>query len=131
MTRQEIAEAYRAYIDCLNRQDWNKLGQFVHDEAVHNGRLIGLPGYRAMLENDYDTIPDLHFTIDLLICEPPYVSCRLLFDCHPKASFMGLPINGGRAVFSENVIYEFLAGKIKNVHSLIDKASLEAQFSKP
>ena len=34
---------YRAYIDCLNRQDWDELGQYVSDDARHNGRPLGLP----------------------------------------------------------------------------------------
>lgn len=49
MTKTELAEIYRGYIACLNRQDWPNLGQFVGDDAVHNGRRLGLPGYVAML----------------------------------------------------------------------------------
>ncbi|MGO7718806.1 ester cyclase, partial [Rhizobium johnstonii] len=49
MTKTELAEIYRGYIACLNRQDWPKLRQFVSDDAVHNGRRIGLAGYVAML----------------------------------------------------------------------------------
>lgn len=34
MTRDRLAERYRAYIDCLNRQDWARLGdQFVGPQA--------------------------------------------------------------------------------------------------
>ena len=28
---------------------------------VHNGRAFGLPGYRAMLEKDFEDIPDTWF----------------------------------------------------------------------
>ncbi len=37
MTKTELAEIYRGYIACLNSQDWTNLGQFVGDDAVHNG----------------------------------------------------------------------------------------------
>lgn len=47
---QPLAEIYRDYIACLNRQDWDDLGLYVHEEAVHNGRALGLDGYRRMLE---------------------------------------------------------------------------------
>ena len=53
MTEQDLPTVYRAYIDCLNRQDWANLGQFVQDDVVHNGRRVGLGGYREMLERDY------------------------------------------------------------------------------
>ena len=61
MTRDALAEIYRNYIACLNRQDWAQLGEFVAADARHNGRPFGLAGYRAMLEQDFRTIPDLRF----------------------------------------------------------------------
>ena len=129
MTRTDLCDIYRNYIACLNRQDWPQLGQFVHYDAIHNGRWIGLSGYRAMLERDFDGIPDLHFNIRILVSDPPYVASRLAFDCTPKGMFLGLPVNGKKVSFTENVIYEFRAEKIVEVWSVIDKAAIEAQLS--
>ena len=128
MTDTDLAALYRAYIACLNRQDWPQLGRFVHDEASHNGRPFGLAGYRAMLENDFREIPDLHFAIQLLISDPPYIASRLAFDCTPAGTFLGLPVNGKRVSFTENVFYEFRAEKIWAVWSVVDKAAIEAQL---
>ena len=72
--------------------------RFVPDDARHNGRPFGLAGYRAMLERDFDEIPDLRFNIELMVCEPPFVASRLKFDCTPKGLFLGLPVNGKRVV---------------------------------
>jgi predicted ester cyclase len=124
----DLADIYRNYIDCLNRQDWPSLGLFVHEDAVHNGRRLGLSGYRAMLENDFDDIPDLYFDVRMLISDPPYVASRIVFDCSPKGGFLGLPVNGKRVSFAENVIYEFRDGKIAEVWSIVDKAAIEAQL---
>jgi predicted ester cyclase len=33
MTGAALADLYRAYIACLNRQDWRNLHQFVADDA--------------------------------------------------------------------------------------------------
>lgn len=128
MTKNELSDIYRGYIDCLNRQDWPHLEQFVGDEACHNGRRIGLAGYRGMLEGDYRDIPDLHFNIQLLISDPPFIASRLVFDCTPGGIFLGLPVNGKRISFTENVFYEFQGGKIANVWSVIDKTAIEAQL---
>ena len=128
MTKAELAACYRDYIACLNRQDWPRLGQFVDDDVHHNGRRIGLSGYRAMLESDYRQIPDLHFDIRLLIADPPHVASRLSFDCTPTGQFLGLPVNGKRVSFTENVFYEFREEKIARVWSIIDKAAIEAQL---
>jgi len=61
MKKSDLVEHYRRYIACLNQQDWPNLGAFVHSDAHYNGRLIGLSGYRAMLEDDFKAIPDLSF----------------------------------------------------------------------
>jgi predicted ester cyclase len=128
VTRSDLADTYRNYIDCLNRQDWPVLGQYVHDEVSHNGRPLGLPGYRAMLEQDFREIPDLHFNIELLITDPPRIACRLTFDCTPVGTFLGLDVNGKRVSFCENVFYELSDGKIRQVWSVIDKIAIEAQL---
>jgi predicted ester cyclase len=128
MDKTDLAGIYRAYIACLNRQDWTRLGQFVDDDASHNGQRIGLSGYRAMLERDFRDIPDLTFNIQLLVSDPPLIASRLAFDCRPTGTFLGLPVNGRRVSFTENVFYEFRAGKVWNVRSVIDKAAIEAQL---
>jgi len=128
MTKIDLSETYRAYIACLNGQDWARLGQFVDDDASHNGRRFGLSGYRAMLEKDFEQIPDLHFNVQLLVSDPPYIASRLEFDCTPKGIFLGLPVNGKKVSFSENVFYEFRGEKIAQVWSVIDKAAIEAQL---
>lgn len=128
MTDTDLATRYRAYIDCLNRHDWTSLGEYVSDDVIHNDRPLGLAGYRAMLEQDFRDIPDLRFEIRLLVCEPPRVACRLRFACSPKGTFMGLAVDGRKVTFAENVFYEFHAGKIRQVWSVIDKAAIEKQL---
>ena len=128
MEKPDIADIYRAYIACLNKQDWPQLGQFVHEDASHNGKRFGLAGYRGMLEKDFDEIPDLHFNIQLLMVDPPFIASRLAFTCAPKGTFLGLPVNGRTVSFGENVFYQFREGKIVEVWSVIDKAAIEAQL---
>ncbi|OLP58690.1 ester cyclase [Xaviernesmea oryzae] len=120
---------YNAYIDCLNRQDWTHLGDYVADDARHNGRPFGLSGYRAMLIKDFEDIPDLRFTIDRLACDAPLIAARLSFDCTPRGRFLGLNVDGRRIVFCENVFYEVRDGRIADVFSVIDKLAIEAQLS--
>jgi predicted ester cyclase len=128
MTDVSLAEIYRAYLACLNKQNWATLDQFVDDDATHNGRVLGVAGYRAMLEKDFRDIADLHFDVQLLVCEPPFVASRLQFDCTPRGEFLGLPVNGKRVTFAENVIYQFRGGKICEVWSVVDKQAIERQL---
>ncbi|RWF04814.1 ester cyclase [Mesorhizobium sp.] len=128
MIKTDLCDVYRHYIACLNKQDWPKLGQFVHDEVIHNGRRLGLSGYLEMLEGDFAEIPDLHFNVQMLISDPPYIASRLAFNCTPKEMFLGLPVNGRRVSFAENIIYEFRDKKIVQAWSVIDKVAIEAQL---
>ena len=125
-----LSHLYRAYIDCLNRQDWDELGQYVDDEVEHNGRPLKLSGYRDMLVQDFEDIPDLRFNIQLLVANsPPVIAARLAFRCSPKGKFLGLSVNGRTVSFAENVFYEFKLSKIASVWSVIDKAAIEVQLS--
>jgi predicted ester cyclase len=46
----------------------------------------------------------------------------------PKGLFLGLPVNGRRIVFTENVFYRFHDERIAEVWSIIDKGAIEAQL---
>lgn len=125
---RSLCDLYRDYIACLNERDWPALGRFVAEDVEHNGRPLGLSGYREMLVEDHLDIPDLSFRIEMLVCEPPHVAARLRFDCHPRGGFLGLQVNGRRVSFAENVFYEFRNGRIRRVWSVVDKAAVEAQL---
>lgn len=99
MSAVDLEAIYHDYIRCLNQQDWHNLSRFVHDDVEHNGRALGVDGYRAMLEKDYVQIPDLRFDIELLVAQPPRIACRLRFNVTPKADFLGLPVNVLRECF--------------------------------
>ena len=128
MNKSDLSDTYRGYIDCLNRQDWQNLGNFVGNDVSYNGKTVGIEGYRTMLERDFREIPDLAFKIHLLMSDPPYIASRLNFEVTPTREFFGLAVNGKKVSFSENVFYEFADGKIAHVWSVIDKAAIEAQL---
>ena len=129
-TAESLAATYRGYIACLNNQDWDDLGRFVDEDVRRNGQRLGLEGYRETLRQDFRDIPDLRFSIALLAADPPFVACRLVFDCSPVGEFLGLPVNGRRVAFAENVFYQLRAGLIVEVWSVIDKAAIEAQLTR-
>ena len=128
MTGDELRAIYRSYIDCLNRQGWDDLGRFVDEAVEYNDAAVGLGGYRAMLEGDFRAIPDLRFTIERLVADPPLIASRLAFDCTPRGMLFGLPVDGRRVQFAENVFYAFEAGRIRKVWSIIDKEAIARQI---
>ncbi len=128
MTTIDLTNVYLGYIACLNSQDWENLGRFVQDDVRRNSTMLGLSGYRRMLEDNFEQMPDLHFDIQILVAEPPHIAARLWFDVTPKGQFLGVPVNGRKVAFAENVFYEFRGGRIQEVWSVIDKAGIEGQL---
>lgn len=124
----DLSEHYQNYIACINARELHRLGEFVSEEVIYNGRFIGLDGYRDMLAGNYHDIPDLRFVIELLVADTAAVASRLYFNCKPKAEFKGLQIDGQQVEFHENVIYRYRDGKIAEVWSVIDKAEIEKQL---
>jgi predicted ester cyclase len=129
MPQHELPTLYDAYLNCLNTRDLSTLAELVAENVEYNGEPVGLAGYRAMLERDFEAIPDLAFRRVFLVTEPPNIASRLQFDCTPKGELFGLPVNGRRVRFTENVIYVFERGKIRWVWSVIDKAAIAEQLN--
>ena len=123
-----LADLYRGYIDCLNTQALDDLGHFVADDVAYNGKIIGLDAYRQARRDEFRTIPDLQFAITILVANETTVASRLAFSISPLGMFLGLPVNGRRVSFSENVFYDYDGGKIARVWSVVDKAAIEAQL---
>lgn len=126
---RSIERIYEGYLDCLNRQDWSNLGQFVAPDVRHNGRPFGLAGYRAMLEGDFSAIPDLRFRAEFVVANPPMLGCRLRFDCTPVGELFGISVDRRRVRFDEHVFYRFENDQIVEVWSVIDQAEIARQVS--
>ena len=73
----------RAYITCLNRQDWAGLGEFVQHDARHNGRPLGLaiPVVVTYLEEGIvPRLPTAVLSMGLMIVAVLSVSSGLVLD---------------------------------------------------
>ena len=127
----DLTARYRSYLECLNGRAWPDLGLHVRDDVVYNDEMVGLSGYRSMLQRDTSEIPDLCFRPGLLVVQPPYVAVRLEFDCSPRGRFLDLDVNGRRVSFTENVFYRYQDARIAQVWSVIDKAAVERQLQDP
>ncbi len=124
----QLVKQYEAYIACLNEHNLDRLDDYVDKNVIYNGAAIGLEGYRQMLVGNYKDIPDLRFNIDLVVEDGDTIASRLKFDCRPVGEFLGLPVNGRRVIFHENVFYRFFDGRIKEVWSIIDVKAIANQI---
>jgi predicted ester cyclase len=130
MTVETLTAVYHRYLECLNERRWDDLGEFVADDVTHNDRPLGLSGYRAMLEDDVRTIPDLRFVPDRVVAEGDAVACRLVFRCVPERPFLGFEPTGSPIAFAEHAFYTFRERRIVEVSSLLDIRAVAAQLGR-
>uniref|UniRef100_A0A5Q5CKT1 Activator of Hsp90 ATPase homologue 1/2-like C-terminal domain-containing protein n=1 Tax=Mycobacterium sp. (strain JLS) TaxID=164757 RepID=A0A5Q5CKT1_MYCSJ len=130
MNGGDLRDVYRAYLACLNERRWDDLRQFVADDVSYNGELVGLSGYRSMLEADTRAIPDLRYVPEILLADARIVACRLFFECTPQQEFLGFEPTGARIAFAEHVFYRFTDRRIADVWSLIDIENVREQVSR-
>lgn len=119
---------YLDYIATLNDRRFDELDRFVAANAVHNGRELGVQGYRAMLADDVATFPDLFFDVVQLAVDGDLVAAVLRFRTTPVAPFRGFAPTGATVEFTEHVFYRFVDDRIAEVSSLIDDAALRRQL---
>ncbi|MBR9764771.1 MAG: hypothetical protein GYB53_14895 [Rhodobacteraceae bacterium] len=91
-------------------------------------------------KDPHDRSPQLHRRADhrrlSRLCrlpEPKLIAAGLAFDCTPVGNLFGLPGNGRRVQFTENVFYHYAPGpagtpRIRDVWSVIDQAAIAAQL---
>ena len=125
----ELERIYRAYLDALNERRLAGLGQFVHDEVVRNDQTMTGQQYAGLIAADVEAIPDLRYTIDLLVSGDDTIAARLWFDCTPVRPFAGVAPTGGRVQFAEHVFYRFRDRRIAHVWSLIDTPAIRDQLT--
>ena len=104
--------------------------RFVCADVIHNGKSLGLSGYREMLEADVAAIPDLRFDADLIVVQDDLLAGRLLFQCTPQREFLGFQPSGAQVSFTEHVFYRFRDAKIAQVWSAIDTRTVAAQTAR-
>lgn len=73
MTTQESKETVRRLIEILNSHDLSRLDEICHDNMLYRlNTEVGasdLEAYKELIQNSYNSFPDLEFTIEELIAE--------------------------------------------------------------
>ncbi|WP_406622254.1 ester cyclase [Pararhodobacter zhoushanensis] len=103
------------------------MGDVAHGEVEHNGRRLGLGGYRSMLEGDFRAIPDLCFGVSQMVSEPPPIAARLHFESRLAGGLFGLPVHGKRVQFEESVFHTLAHGRLRWVGPVINEAAIAAR----
>ena len=132
-TTKNLSNVYRDYIRAILEHDIDALDQYVSKDVVHNGKQLGLHGYKDLiLRNIMEN--DLQIEIKRLIADENHVAAVLILTTCSSTKglpMVGIDLNGQTFSFAENVIYDFKNGKIGEVQSLVDVDTIRSYARQP
>lgn len=96
---------------------------YYHPTVAHNPRQLGLDQYSSYIEDSFDEIQGVTFTIKEIVAddEAQHVAAPLEFTGTPVRGFRGIQPNGKGVRFWEHVFYILDGGKVSWVWSILDQ----------
>ena len=129
MPDKNIRKFFTRYIDVLNTHDFQRLGEFMHDELLVNGQRVPLSQMITELEGHIDAVPDLVWQVEEIAVEGNQVAARLLNRGTPVKEWLGSLPNGSRVEFAEHVFHKVLDGRFFEQNFLLDAWSVQKQLA--
>ena len=122
----------RRYYEALSTGTLNDLEALVSEEFVDHEQLLGIPATRAGLKQKYTLLragfPDLHFTVEDLMCIGEQVAVRASVCGTHTAEFMGRPPTGRTFAVTSLGIFRFANGRITEHWGVFDQMGMMAQL---
>ncbi|KAK5937591.1 hypothetical protein PMZ80_010211 [Knufia obscura] len=116
----DLRDIYRSYIQAILNGDVDSMHEYVSETVSHNGKQLGLQGYKELLLGNIIN-NDIHIEIKRLVADDSHIAAVLIFTTSSSTKeLVGIELDSQPFSYVENVIYDFKDGKIAEVHSLFD-----------
>jgi steroid delta-isomerase-like uncharacterized protein len=123
---------HRTWTDAENRHDLSSLEEFLHDDIEVNmpgsERVVGIDGYRAMMEEMFAGLDGFHVVLDDQFATDDRVVCRWTMSGTHSGDFFGIPATGKHVEFPGISLWEFDGGKARRGWAMPDAAALMMQL---
>jgi predicted ester cyclase len=88
MVAEDSKAFYRRYLARCNAHDFGSLGEFVAEDVVVNGQLVGLEGYQAGLAQVIAAFPDYHWELGQLLAEGDWLAAYFIDTGTHQGTFL-------------------------------------------
>jgi steroid delta-isomerase-like uncharacterized protein len=133
MGAAENLELHTRWDDAENRHDLSRHDDYLHPdiEVLAPGvePMVGIAAYRAMMEANFDGLPDFHTDLDDRFATDDRVVCRWRVSGTHSGELYGFPATGRRIEYAGVSIWEFETGKARRGWLYVDLPALMAQLS--
>lgn len=127
--RDALLDLYRRYHEVCNAHAFDRLGEFVAEDVVVDGRATGLDAYAAGLRAVTAAFPDYHWQLQHLLVDGDWLAAHFADSgTHTGADFLGVAATGTAARTQEFAFYRIAAGRIAEVHVTADNLVLLDQL---
>lgn len=108
----------RAFVDAVNRQDWDRLDHLVDPAFTRHSRAAGEPQVRSrealkdFLRREFETFPDAYEEVEFLLAEDDKVAARLSFTGTQIGPLGPFPTSGRKVVSEYLCVFRLSGGRI-------------------
>ena len=122
----------REFLDAINTQDLERLGEVLGPKFVWHGRSMGeIEGaepFKQMVGSFYAAMPDLNVEVNDLIAERDTVVARYTVTGTHRGDLFGIPGSGNQLSYEGQPIYRVEQGKVAEVWFVEDTFGLMKQI---
>jgi len=108
----------RAFVEAINRRDWNRIDQLVSADFTRHSDAAGEPEIRSraelksFLRRELDAFPDAHESLEDLLADGNKVAARHRFEGTQRGRLGPYPATGNRMIGRYIAIYRVEEGCI-------------------
>lgn len=130
MSETDLHDFYRRYIAVLNARQFDALEDIIHDEVTLNGTPSTRQQIVAVLQQEVEAVPDLHWEVTDLIVDGDRLGAQLVNTGTPVSAFVGVAPTGASFEVTEYAVYEVRDGRFVHMAAIHDAASVRQQLAK-
>lgn len=128
MSDTDLREFYLRYIDLINNREFDRLHEFVHDEAFMNGQRVSRDEVVEAFLGHTGAVPDFAWNVQDLVIEGDHIAARLVDTGTPVKEWLGLAPTGASVEFTEVAFYEVRDGRFERMWYMMDAATVQRQL---
>lgn len=108
----------RAFVEAINRRDWERIDQLVSADFTRHSDAAGEPEIRSrdelksFLVRELDAFPDAHERLEELLAEGNKVAARHRFEGTQRGQLGPYPATGNRMIGRYIAVYRVEEGRI-------------------
>lgn len=129
MAHTDLQDFYRRYIAVLNAREFDALDGIIDDEVTLNGTPVTRDDIVAVLRQEVEAVPDMHWELTDLIVDGDRLGAQLVNTGTPVETFLGVAPTGASFEVTEFAVYEVRDGRFIHMAAIHDAGEVRRQLT--